>query len=240
MEFHVGTSGYAYKAWKGKFYPEKIPQGDMLRFYAEHLGVVEINNTFYHMPTAGVLTAWTEQVPVHFLFAFKAPRIITHQKHLKNVGSEVQYLFRTLSILHGKLGPVLFQFPASFHVTPDVLGEFLTLIPRESPCAFEFRSPVPPAAEVLNLLTRNECSLCMTDRDEHPATNIISTAPWGYLRLRRNDYTDADLSSWLHKIHLQKWKKVFVFFKHEEGAKGPELAVRFRRLAGNEDLTVKN
>jgi len=231
MKFHIGTSGYGYKEWQGMFYPEKISPHDMLRFYAEHLGAVEINNTFYRMPTAEVLEAWTRQVPVSFVFAFKAPRIITHLKRLRNVGSELQYLFRTLSVLHGKQGPVLFQLPDSFHADTETLGNFLDLIPDQTRCAFEFRHPSWTNNEVLAMLSKKACSFCMTDTDEHPAGDIVRTASWGYLRLRRPDYTDTDLTKWLQQIRLQKWESVFVFFKHEDSAKGPELAARFEKLA---------
>jgi len=230
MKFYIGTSGYGYKEWKGKFYPEIISPHEMLGFYAGHLGAVEINNTFYHMPTAGVLTSWSEQVPADFVFAFKAPQTITHYKRLHDVGSEMSYLFRTLSVLHRKLGPVLFQFPASFHAAPQRLEDFLALIPAGISCAFEFRHLSWFADPTMELLKRKECSLCIADTDEHPVRDIISTASWGYLRLRRSDYTDTDLSLWLKNIQLQKWKSVFVFFKHEDKAKGPELAMRFRKL----------
>src|SRR5512137_863775 len=106
MKIHVGTSGYSYKEWKGKFYPETISPKEMLRFYSERLGAVEINNTFYHMPVEGVLKSWAEQVPDGFLFALKAPQVITHRKRLKNVDEETAYLFKTLPFLGGKLGPV--------------------------------------------------------------------------------------------------------------------------------------
>ncbi|MHB8139552.1 MAG: DUF72 domain-containing protein [Smithellaceae bacterium] len=231
MKFYIGTSGYGYKEWKGKFYPEKISPHDMLHFYAQHLNAVEINNTFYHMPTNSVLTSWTGQVPVDFVFAFKGPRIITHYKRLKDVGQEISYLFRVLSVLDRKLGPVLFQFPDSFHADPKRLEEFLALIPGGTSCSFEFRSPSWFTDTTMDLLRHKKGSLCVADTDEHPAGDIISTASWGYLRLRRSDYTEADLSLWLEKIHLQKWKTAFVFFKHEDKAKGPELAMRFRKLA---------
>ena len=233
MNFCIGTSGYGYKEWKGKFYPEKISPHDMLHFYAKHLGAVEINNTFYHMPTDSVLTSWSGQVPVNFVFAFKAPQIITHRKRLKDVGSEISYLFRVLSVLDRKLGPVLFQFPDSFHADPKRLEEFLALIPDGTSCAFEFRSSSWFTDTTMDLLHHKECSLCVADTDEYPAGDIISTASWGYLRLRRSDYTDDDLALWLEKICSQKWKTVFVFFKHEDKAKGPELAMRFRKLAEN-------
>jgi uncharacterized protein YecE (DUF72 family) len=230
MKIFVGTSGFGYKEWKGKFYPAKISPKEMLRFYAERLTAVEINNTFYHMPTEGVLISWAEQVPVDFRFALKAPQVITHLKRLRDVGGETEYLFRTLSILGRKLGPVLFQFPKSFHANRPALEDFLRLIPGHISCAFEFRSPSWFDLDILDLLRGRGFSLCSADTDENPAEEIIQTAPWGYLRLRRADYTDADLSQWLEKILAQQWEKAFVFFKHEEEAKGPETAIRFREL----------
>jgi uncharacterized protein YecE (DUF72 family) len=238
MKIYVGTSGYGYKEWKGIFYPEKISPKEMLRFYAKRLGTVEINNTFYHMPTEGVLSSWAEQVPDDFVFALKAPQVITHLKRLKNVGEETGYLFRTLSVLDRKLGPVLFQFPKSFHMDLPVLKDFLDLIP-DMPCAFEFRSPSWLDSEILDLLRERGCSLCIADADENPVNEIISTAPWGYLRLRRSDYTDADLSQWMERIFSQKWEKAFVFFKHEEGATGPKMAMRFRELADSRAKKIR-
>ena len=230
MKIHVGTSGFGYKEWKGKFYPEKISPKEMLRFYAERFGTVEVNNTFYHMPTESVLLSWAQQVPDDFLFAFKAPQVITHFKRLKNVDEETEYLFRTLSILGGKLGPVLFQFPKSFRADLAALTYFLGLIPGTVSCAFEFRNPSWLDAAIINLLRERGCGLCIEDADEIPAEEIISTVTWGYLRLRRSDYNALDLSQWLERIYSQKWKRAFVFFKHEEEAKGPEMARRFQEL----------
>ena len=141
MEIYVGTSGYGYKEWEGKFYPEKISPEEMLRFYSERLGAVEINNTFYRMPKENVLASWAEQVPDDFVFALKAPQVIMHLKRLRNVDAEIKYLFRSLSVLDGKLRPVLFQFPKSFHADRTALEDFLSLIPVNMSCAFEFRSP---------------------------------------------------------------------------------------------------
>lgn len=231
MRIHVGTSGYGYKEWKGTFYPEKISPKDMLRFYAERLGSVEINNTFYHMPTVTVLSSWAQQVPDDFVFALKAPQVITHLKRLRDVDEEVEYLFRTLSVLEGKLGPVLFQFPKSFRADRPAFEAFLDLIPGAIACAFEFRSPSWLDAGIADLLRRRNHSLCTADVEEAPAADIISTASWGYLRLRRSDYTDADLAGWLARVLAKKWERAFVYFKHEEGARGAEMAVRFRALA---------
>jgi uncharacterized protein YecE (DUF72 family) len=235
MKTYVGTSGYSYKEWKGIFYPEKMSPKEMLRFYSERFGTVEINNTFYHMPTESVLKSWADQVPDDFVFAFKAPQAITHFKRLKNVESETGYLFRTLSVLGRRLGPVLFQFPKSFHADPSLLKDFLTLLPRTMSFAFEFRSPSWLDGEVPDLLREKGCSLCTTDSEENPTNEINSTATWGYLRLRRPDYTDTDLSGWVKTILSQKWERAFLFFKHEDEATGPEMAIRFRKLIGSKE-----
>jgi uncharacterized protein YecE (DUF72 family) len=233
MKIHVGTSGYGYKEWKGIFYPEKISPKEMLHYYGERLSAVEINYTFYHMPTVAGLSSWAEQVPYDFFFALKAPQVITHLKLLKKVEEETRYFFKTLAVLEQKLGPALFQFPGSFRANRPALEEFLALIPGNMHCAFEFRSKSWLKDEILDLLREKGCSLCTADTDEKPADEIISTAHWGYLRLRRSDYTEADLSQWLERILAQKWERAFVFFKHEEEAKGPELAIRFRELAAS-------
>jgi uncharacterized protein YecE (DUF72 family) len=230
MKIHVGTSGYGYKEWKGKFYPEKISPGEMLRFYGERLGAVEINNTFYRLPTMENLVSWADQVPDGFIFALKAPQIITHRKRLKNVAAEMEHLSGVLPVLGRKRGPVLFQFPGSFSVTLTVLTDFLDLIPGAMSCAFEFRDPSRHSSAILELLRERGCCLCTADSDENPVDKIIPTAPWGYLRLHRSDYTAADLAQWMDRILLQKWERVFVFFKHEEEAKGPIMAMNFQAL----------
>jgi uncharacterized protein YecE (DUF72 family) len=239
MKIYVGTSGYAYKEWKGKFYPEKISPKEMLRFYSERLNTVEINNTFYRMPKESVLTSWAEQVPGDFVFALKAPQVITHLKQLRNVSEETKYLFKTLSVLDRKLGPVLFQFPKSFRADRPALEDFLALILGDMACAFEFRSPSWLNDEILGLLRKKGSSLCIADSDENPAHEIIPTAPWGYLRLRRSDYTDADLSQWLERILSEKWERAFVFFKHENEAGGAEMAMRFQELIDSRVKKVK-
>jgi uncharacterized protein YecE (DUF72 family) len=239
MKIHVGTSGYSYKEWKGAFYPEKISPKEMLHAYGEQLNTVEINNTFYHMPTEKMLTSWAEQVGDNFVFALKAPQVITHWKRLKNIGPEVEYLFRALATLDRKLGPVLFQFPKTFPANVAALKELLALIPPAALCAFEFRNPSWVDGEVLDLLLSKGCSLCIADADDGPANEIITTASWGYLRLRRSDYSDADLTHWAEQVLAQKWEQAFVFFKHEgDEAKGPKLAMRFQELvdARGEDI----
>ena len=230
MKIYVGTSGFAYKEWKGTFYPEKVPPKEMLRFYAERLRTVEINNTFYHMPNANVLASWADQVPQDFLFALKAPRMITHFKQLHNVSEETRYLFGTVPVLGRRLGPVLFQFPASFRLNAALLKDFLDILPGRAACAFEFKNHGWTADAALDLLRAKGCGLCISDEDESPADGIISTAGWGYLRLRRSEYSDADLGQWADRILAQAWERAFVFFKHEGDAAGADLAVRFQKL----------
>jgi uncharacterized protein YecE (DUF72 family) len=227
MDIYVGTSGFSYRAWQGNFYPARIDPKEMLRFYATRLPAVEINNTFYRLPTEKVLASWAAQVPGSFVFALKAPQVITHLKRLQNVDEEVDYFFRTLAVLNEKLGPILFQFPKSFKADLPRLANFLGLLPGGISGAFDFRHPSWLKAEVLDLLRGQGCCLGLEDTDEMPLDDLISTASWGYLRLRRSDYTVADLAHWQEKIVAQAWQKVFVFFKHEEAGQGPELARRF-------------
>lgn len=231
MKIHVGTSGYSYKEWKGKFYPEKIDPGEMLRFYSTKLKTVEVNNTFYHMPTEAILSSWSQLVPDDFIFAFKVPQVITHMKQLRFVDEEASYLFRTLSTLGKKLGPVLFQLPKSFKADKARLEAFIQLIPAGIHCAFEFRNPSWITDDILDLLRNRGFCLCTADTDEKEADKIISVSDWGYLRLRRSDYGDADLSRWKELISAQDWQRAFVFFKHEEEARGPEMALRFQDVA---------
>jgi uncharacterized protein YecE (DUF72 family) len=230
MKIYIGTSGYSYKEWKGNFYPDKISPKEMLHFYSQHLGSVEINNTFYRMPKASVLASWREQVPDGFLFAIKAPQIITHVKRLKDTGEETEYFFKTLSVLGNKLGPVLFQFPKTFRPEPQRLENFFSLIPQEASCAFEFRSPSVLDPEIHGLLRERGFSLCIADTEENPADEIMKTAPFGYLRLRRPGYTETDFTMWMDRILSQKWDRVFVFFKHEEEGNGAEMAVYLNKL----------
>jgi len=237
MKILTGTSGYGYKEWKGNFYPEKMSADKMLAFYASKLPAVEINNTFYRMPTADVLHSWAEQVPAGFVFVIKAPQIITHVKRLNNVREETHYFFKTISTLDKKLGPVLFQFPGSFRENLTLLKDFLDLIPPRTACAFLFRNKSWFNEGTYRLLRERKFSLGLEDTDEEPIADIMSTAPWGYLRLRRNDYSESELSQWTKKVHDQLWKKAFVFFKHEDdaAARGPQLAVSFSKLVGRAD-----
>jgi uncharacterized protein YecE (DUF72 family) len=172
-------------------------------------------------------------VPIDFVFALKAPQVITHFKRLKHVSSEAGYLFKSLSVLENRLGPVLFQFPESFHADLPALEAFLPLIPRNMACAFDFRSPSWNEGGIHDLLRKNGHGWCIEDTDEDPAHEFTVTATWGYLRLRRTAYKDADLEEWAERVLSQKWERAFVFFKHEGEAIGPELAISFQELVNS-------
>ena len=231
MKLFVGTSGYSYKEWKGSFYPDDIAAGDMLGYYATKLPSVEINNTFYRLPRASVLETWAGQVPDDFRFAIKASRRITHMKRLKDAGDETGYLQETLGTLGPKLGVVLFQLPPNLKQDLTRLTEFIELLAPETRAVFEFRHPSWFAEATYALLRERRCALCLADVDDEPKPELVATAPWGYLRLRRKDYSDEGLSDWAAKIAEQEWEEAYVFFKHEDGAAGPAMAGNFLEVA---------
>ncbi len=236
MQVLVGTSGYSYKAWKGSFYPEDLKDADMLRFYAQRFATVEINNTFYRMPGRETLARWSEETPPGFTFVLKASRRITHEKRLSGEAADaVSYLFATAVALGPKLGPVLFQLPPFLKKDASRLRGFLSLLPEDRPAAFEFRHESWLDEEVYGILRSRGAALCSADTDEsgEEAAPLVPTAGWGYLRLRRSDYGEPDLAAWADRIRSQPWDRAFVFFKHEEEGKGPELAARLLRRLGS-------
>jgi uncharacterized protein YecE (DUF72 family) len=222
----AGTSGYSYAPWKGSFYPEKLPAAKMLGYYATRLPTVEINNTFYRMPSKEAVAAWGQEVPAGFRFALKAPRRITHERRLVGVEQAVDLLFAASDTLEGRLGPILFQLPPNFRLDLGRLEGFLQQVraraPRAQP-AFEFRHPSWFAPEVYAALERHQAALCISDSEEL-STPVQATARWGYLRLRRQDYDDAAVTGWAERIAAQPWDEAFVYFKHEDEGKGPRLA----------------
>jgi uncharacterized protein YecE (DUF72 family) len=231
MQFFVGTSGYSYKEWKGNFYPEKLPQKQMLNYYAERFSTVEINNTFYRMPKASVLESWAQQVPDGFRFVLKAPQKITHFKRLKDVEEETDYFLSAAAALKERKGPLLFQLPPNMKKDLPRLEAFLDLIDDQTRVAFEFRHETWFDDEVFACLRANSCALCLADTDDAPSPNLVPTADWGYLRLRREAYTDAELSKWIERLGSQAWHEAYVFFKHEDAGAGPKFAAKFLSLA---------
>jgi uncharacterized protein YecE (DUF72 family) len=227
----VGTSGYSYKEWKGRFYPPDLKDAGMLRFYAERFKTVEINNTFYRMPSPELLARWEGEVPAGFRFVLKAPRRITHEKRLQDVADTVSRLLEVSAGLGAKRGPFLFQLPPYLKKDAARLRDFLQPLPRGVRAAFEFRDPSWDDGEVRDALREAGAALCLADTDEGPAaTALVPTADWGYLRLRRADYDDEALRAWAERIQAQPWAEAFVFFKHEDEGRGPDLAQRLRQF----------
>ena len=228
---YVGTSGYSYKEWKGSFYPEKLAARDMLASYAERLKAVELNNTFYRLPKPEMVESWKSQVPDNFRFSLKASQRITHFKRLKEAEDVTRYMLDTVTALDDRLGVILFQLPPNMKKDIDRLRAFLDILPRDLNCAFEFRHPTWFDDEVLELLRRDSRALCVSDTDDLPANHIDKTADWGYLRLRRVNYSQSSLVEWIERIKAQNWKDTYVFFKHEDEGTGPKLAAEFLKLA---------
>lgn len=234
MKLWVGTSGYSYKAWLGSFYPERLPAKEMLRFYASRLPTVEINNTFYRLPKESVLQNWAEQVSPEFRFVLKAPQKITHVKRLKEADEEVKYLFGAENSLGRNKGAVLFQLPPSLRKNLLTLQSFLSILPTDRPIAFEFRHPSWFDEEVFACLRERNCALCLAEMEDSENYDLVPTATWGYLRLRRSDYTPTDLRNWKQRILSQPWDHAYVFFKHEDEGIGPKLAAQFLELGDGE------
>lgn len=231
MRLLVGTSGFSYKPWRGSFYPEKLPEGRMLAYYAERLPAVEINNTFYRMPNEETLRKWAAETPESFRFALKSPRRITHEKKLADVGDTLTRLHESAAVLAQRLGPVLFQLPPFMRKDLPRLNDFLAQLPGGLLAAMEFRHASWFSDDVYEALRSRGAALCIAESEEL-ATPPEATAAWGYLRLRRQDYGEAELAAWAERVRGQRWDNVFVFFKHEDEGKGPALAARFREMLG--------
>lgn len=227
----VGASGYSYKEWQGNFYPETMKPDAMLAFYAQRLPSVEINNTFYQMPKAAVLEQWAAATPDDFRFAIKASRRITHDARLKAdaAADSVAYLYRTLEALGGKRGPVLFQLPPYLKKDLPRLTDFLQVLPEGHQAAFEFRSDSWFDDDVYAALKSAGASLVLSEREDDQPPPLVETAPWGYLRLRLEEYSENDLAQWAQRLSSTAWQDTHVYFMHEPTA--PPYAETLLRLA---------
>ena len=237
VRLFAGASGFSYKPWKGPFYPVDLPDAAMLSYYAARLPAVEINNTFYRLPKAKMLDDWAAQTPDGFRFVLKASRRITHMQRLKDVGELVRYLFETAGTLGPKLGPFLFQLPPHLKKDLDRLRTFLDLVPSDRRVALEFRNASWFEDDVFETLRAHDAALCVaeTEPDDKEGSNqapLVATASWGYLRLRRENYSDADLERWAGRIRSQGWSEAYVFFKHEDDGTAPTFALRLMQVTG--------
>jgi uncharacterized protein YecE (DUF72 family) len=224
----AGTSGYAFKEWKGGFYPEDLKADAMLAFYAGKLPTVEINNTFYRLPKEHVLQEWASQVPEAFRFAIKASQRITHFARLKpEAASATEFLMKNTAVLGEKLGAVLFQLPP--HLKKDVprLAAFVATLPADRKFTVEFRHESWFDDETYAVLRERDIALCVSEQDDF-ASPVVATATWGYARLHRFDYDAASLGEWAKRLAGQPWSEAYVYFKHDEGTgSGPPAVAAF-------------
>jgi uncharacterized protein YecE (DUF72 family) len=229
MPVHAGTSGYNYPEWRGRFYPEGLAPARMLAYYAERFTSVEINATFYRMPTPRLLESWAAQVPERFTFSLKAPRRITHDRRLKDCEDAVRMFCETAATLGSRLGVLLFQLPPNFKLDLPRLEAFLELLPPRARVALEFRHVSWWEEAVFTILRGRNIALCVADSEERQ-TPLVPTADFGYLRLRDDGYTEDALAGWAASIGGQRqWREAFVYFKHEDEGRGPEFAAAFMR-----------
>jgi uncharacterized protein YecE (DUF72 family) len=227
----AGASGYSFKEWKGDFYPADMKPDGMLTWYAERLPTVEINNTFYQMPKVAVLENWARATPDSFRFAIKASRRITHMARLSadSAADSVGFLYKTLATLGSKRGPVLFQLPPFLKKDLPRLTEFLKLLPDGHGAAFEFRNESWFADDVYDLLKTSGASLCLSEREDNAPPPLVETAPFGYVRLRLESYSDEDLRRWAERLLKTTWREIYVYFMHEPTA--PAYARTLMRFA---------
>jgi uncharacterized protein YecE (DUF72 family) len=229
----VGTSGFQYPEWKGKFYPEKMPPKKMLAFYSERFNTTEVNYTFRRMPTESILNNWSAQTPAQFRFTLKAPQQITHFQQLRDCESLVHHFANVAQALGEKLGAILFQLPPSLHADVSMLREFLAQLPPRLKSAFEFRHPSWFTDEIFAALRERNAALGIAD-SEKLHTPIVSTADFNYFRLRDEGYTTKDIGRWAEEIKSASSRATdtYVYFKHEETGSGPEFAKQLLRLLG--------
>jgi uncharacterized protein YecE (DUF72 family) len=219
----VGTSGFAYKEWKGIFYPEDLPAKKYLSYYAQHFSTTEVNNTFYRMPTAKLCEGWYAEVPDDFSFTLKLSQRITHFKRLRNVDDEMGFFLDSAAGLKEKLGPILVQLPPNFKKDTEVLEGFLNKFASKGKLAFEFRHESWFADDVYDLLRQHKTTLGVVEKEqgEGPDTPREVTGSLVYMRLRKGDYSAEEMADWARWIGSQA-VPVYCYLKHDERA--PVLA----------------
>ncbi len=229
---YLGTSGFSYDGWKhGVFYPEGLKNREMLSYYASVFPSVEINYTFRRFPTETSIAQWREDTPEGFRFTLKANQRITHFKRLRDADDDVRDFLDRARLLGPRLGTVLFQCPPSLHHDESLIAAFVGYLPPDVRAVMEFRHPSWRQAR--DLLRSQGVAWCVAETDEQdPDPNDLSWEPYGYLRLRKTEYSDEELAAWAERIRsaLDAGHDVYCYFKHEEGGAGPKMAMRLRAL----------
>jgi len=229
VKITAGTSGYAFKEWKGSFYPSDMKPDGMLAFYAARFSTVEINNTFYRLPRENVLLEWAAQVPAGFTFAIKASQRITHHARLKPefAADLLGFLLKNTAVLQDHLGPILFQLPPNMKKDLARLAGFLDLLPADRRFVIKFRHDSWFGDDVYDALRARDVAMCVAEQEEFKCP-VVCTASWGYLRLHRFDYGEAALAEWAKCVAEQPWSEAYVYFKHDEGSgSGPPAVDAF-------------
>jgi uncharacterized protein YecE (DUF72 family) len=231
-QLFVGTSGWAYPSWKPAFYPDKLAQKKFLGHYATQLNTVEVNFTFRQLVKESTIQNWIEQTPAAFRFGVKAHQVITHIKRLKGTEDFVPRFLATIAPLAaaGKLGPVLFQLPPNLKADAALLQDFLALLPRALPAAFEFRHESWFADSTWDALKSHGAALCVAETEERTTPDMV-TGPFVYYRFRKPSYTDQERRDMVERIgqHIAGGRDVFAYFKHEETPAGALYAVDLLR-----------
>lgn len=217
MDILVGTSGFAYKEWKGIFYPEDLPQKKYLAYYATQFRTTEINNTFYRMPTAKLVEGWYNEAPPGFSFTLKLTQRITHFKRLKNVDSEMDFFLSSAAELKEKQGAILVQLPPNFQKDLEVLEGFLEKFASRGRFALEFRHASWFGDELYDLLRKYNTAFGVVEKEEGegPETPREVTGSFVYMRLRKGVYTDDELREWANWI-VSRGVPVYCYIKHEQ------------------------
>ena len=235
----IGTSGWQYSHWKGSFYPEKINNDEMLEFYARHFDTVEINNSFYQLPSEETLDEWRDESPKGFEFAVKASRYITHMKKLKDPEEGAGNFLDRVTRLKKKMGPILFQLPPKWKKNPERLEEFLKALPGKHRYAFEFRDPSWFDEEIYESLRRNNAAFCIYHLSGEQSPKEV-TADFIYVRLHgpgeayEGEYGKKGLSGWAGAIKAWRGegKDVYVFFDNDQNGYAAKDALRLREMTG--------
>lgn len=233
MKTWIGTSGFQYPEWKGRFYPETMSTAKMLKYYSERFNTTEVNYTFRSIPSAKTIQRWCDETPGGFRFSLKAPQRVTHFAKLRDCGPLMKVFSEAVSGLGDKTGPVLFQLPPTFKKDSGLLAEFLTGLPKHMRAAFEFRHESWFDDEVFATLSKRNAALCIAESADLETPREV-TADFGYLRLRREDYTARDIKERAKFIHqnAKGWREAFIYFKHEETCVGPGFASALMEALG--------
>jgi uncharacterized protein YecE (DUF72 family) len=233
-QLYVGTSGWAYPSWKPDFYPAKLAQSKFLQYYATQLNAVEVNFTFRQLLKESTAQKWIEATPAAFRLSIKAHQVITHIKRLKTTEDFIARFLSTIEPIARaeKLGPLLFQLPPNMKADATLLGEFLSVLPRAVPSAFEFRHASWFTDEIFALLKNGNRALCVAETEERTTPDVV-TSDFCYYRYRKPTYTPDERRAMVDRIreHLEQGRNVFAYFKHEETPEGAIYAVEVLKEA---------